>query len=110
MQKHVLLIDDIFTTGATARAAAKTLMEAGAASVWVATLARAGWVRDSRRGSSVRLNDAEEIALSHPRSPQRAEIARRGPRYRNNKDAAMVRHPEILQGANIDSSHEQSSF
>jgi predicted phosphoribosyltransferase len=29
------------TTGATARAAAKALIEAGAASVWVATLARA---------------------------------------------------------------------
>lgn len=39
--KHVLVIDDILTTGATARAAAQVLMRAGAASVWVATLARA---------------------------------------------------------------------
>jgi ComF family protein len=39
--KHVLLVDDILTTGATARAAAHTLLQAGAASVWVATLARA---------------------------------------------------------------------
>lgn len=39
--KHVLLVDDILTTGATARAAAQTLIRAGAASVWVATLARA---------------------------------------------------------------------
>jgi ComF family protein len=39
--RHVLLIDDILTTGATARSAAQTLIEAGAASVWVATLARA---------------------------------------------------------------------
>ncbi len=39
--KHVLLIDDILTTGATARAAALALVRAGAASVWVATLARA---------------------------------------------------------------------
>jgi ComF family protein len=38
---HVLLVDDILTTGATARAAAQTLLRAGAASVWVATLARA---------------------------------------------------------------------
>ncbi len=39
--QHILLIDDILTTGATARAAAQTLIKAGAASVWVATLARA---------------------------------------------------------------------
>ena len=39
--KHILLIDDILTTGATARAAARALVAAGAASVWVATLARA---------------------------------------------------------------------
>ena len=40
-QRHILLIDDILTTGATARAAAQALVKAGAASVWVATLARA---------------------------------------------------------------------
>ncbi|MGA3129531.1 MAG: phosphoribosyltransferase family protein [Terracidiphilus sp.] len=39
--QHVLVVDDILTTGATARAAAQALVEAGAASVWVATLARA---------------------------------------------------------------------
>jgi predicted amidophosphoribosyltransferase len=37
----VLLIDDVFTTGATARAAADALLEAGAQSVEVLTLARA---------------------------------------------------------------------
>jgi ComF family protein len=49
--KHVLLVDDILTTGATARAASQVLLRAGAASVWVATLARAqraaGFARDS---------------------------------------------------------------
>jgi ComF family protein len=39
--KHILLVDDILTTGATARAAAQSLMRAGAGSVYVATLARA---------------------------------------------------------------------
>lgn len=40
--RAVLLIDDILTTGATARAAARVLLAAGADNVWVATLARAG--------------------------------------------------------------------
>jgi len=39
--RHVLLVDDILTTGATARSAAQALAKAGAASVWVATVARA---------------------------------------------------------------------
>jgi hypoxanthine phosphoribosyltransferase len=39
--KAILLVDDILTTGATARAAAQSLMKAKAASVYVVTLARA---------------------------------------------------------------------
>jgi ComF family protein len=38
---HVLVIDDILTTGATARSVAQVLLRAGAEKVWIATLARA---------------------------------------------------------------------
>jgi ComF family protein len=59
--KHVLLIDDILTTGATVRAAALALAQAGAASVYVATLARAGRVRDSRRGAIARIDIVDTL-------------------------------------------------
>jgi ComF family protein len=39
--RQILLIDDIMTTGATARECSRTLLRAGAASVWVATAAKA---------------------------------------------------------------------
>ena len=40
--RHVVLVDDIMTTGATAGACARTLRDAGAAIVGVVTVARAG--------------------------------------------------------------------
>jgi ComF family protein len=54
--KHILLIDDIFTTGATARAASQALLRAGAESVWVATLARARRIHRISHG----LNSVED--------------------------------------------------
>ena len=60
-EKHVLLIDDILTTGATARSAARTLVRAGAASVWVATLARARMVNADRYMRAKKLEDDHGI-------------------------------------------------
>jgi ComF family protein len=56
--RHILVVDDILTTGATARAAAQVLVRAGAASVWVATLARAQRVAGFGHGSAY--EDAED--------------------------------------------------
>lgn len=39
--REVLLVDDIYTTGATARECSRVLLQAGASKVWVATAARA---------------------------------------------------------------------
>ncbi|MGA3102666.1 MAG: ComF family protein [Terracidiphilus sp.] len=61
--KNILLIDDILTTGATAREVAKALVKAGAASVWVATLARARRVNELYYGDSFQ-GDTNEFAGS----------------------------------------------
>jgi len=85
--KNLLLIDDIFTTGSTARAAAQAIMRAGAESVWVATLARAGRVREGRNDWTPKVDEAEKITV------------------RNGDEPAAN-----LQGAKRDSLHGQSSF
>ncbi len=97
MGKHVLVIDDIFTTGATARSAAKTLLDAGAASVWVATLARAR-MRNGR-ARTAQYGDAEGATgreRSHP-SRKDKDAARMG------HPATTVGHPESLQEESINS-------
>lgn len=68
--RHVLLIDDILTTGATARSAAATLRRAGAASVRVATLARARRIHtvghDDPHGST----QDKDVLLGQPGEPE----------------------------------------
>jgi ComF family protein len=83
--RHILLVDDIFTTGATARAAAQSLVRAGAASVRVATLARARRIFELRLRSS--FQDAE------------------GSSEQNRNTAAAA-----PQSASIYSSQDQPSF
>jgi adenine/guanine phosphoribosyltransferase-like PRPP-binding protein len=59
--RNVLLIDDIYTTGATARASSSALRKAGAATVWVATVARAQREFAAEdAGSPLRETDARE--------------------------------------------------
>lgn len=84
--KHVLVIDDIFTTGATARAVSKALLDAGAESVWVATLARARRVSDFGPNDSF---EGDEQGLY---------------------ELAGTVHSDVLQGASRFSSHDQPSF
>jgi ComF family protein len=60
--KHILLIDDIFTTGATVRAASQALTRAGAASVWVATLARARRISGRRYAPTDNPEDNDSFA------------------------------------------------
>jgi ComF family protein len=57
--REVLLVDDILTSGATARECARVLMAAGAGKVWVATLARA-----QKRHVERQHEDAGELVAS----------------------------------------------
>jgi ComF family protein len=68
--KHILLVDDILTTGATARAAALTLRRAGAESVWVATLSRAR--RDPGTNPGI-FPQPTEISTGRPQTHDGAE-------------------------------------
>jgi ComF family protein len=71
--RHVLVVDDIMTTGATARAAAQALLRANAASVWVATLSRARLANISGRGAAFgtgpSFEDAQDLNLQADGAP-----------------------------------------
>lgn len=63
--RDVLLIDDIYTTGATARACTRALKSAGAARVWVATVARAQPEYIDSFSASMSDASAEDIAAGN---------------------------------------------
>ncbi len=65
-----MLVDDVYSTGATAAACARALVEAGAERVVVLTLARAILRRYPRK--ALVLNDGSRISGSPPVSPGQA--------------------------------------
>ena len=68
--RTVLLIDDIVTTGATARACAQSLLDAGASTVYVAALARA---QISCLKGQTRLGDEQDIPFAFGEEPPSSE-------------------------------------
>jgi len=70
--RDVLLVDDVLTTGATARSAARALKRAGANTVWVATLARAGraFPETAARHDANKFDDADETETLETRTDE----------------------------------------
>ncbi len=60
--REVLLVDDIMTTGATARECSRVLLHAGATRVWVATVAKAQPERAERARVGVADGETSEVA------------------------------------------------
>jgi len=69
--REVLLVDDIMTTGATARECSRVLIRAGAAKVWVATIARAQAETGIARPLEVATWDTKSAELVEPRTDRR---------------------------------------
>jgi len=72
--REVLLVDDIMTTGATARECSRVLMRSGATKVWVATMARAQadtGIARTAEASEVAMWDTKSAELVEPRADRR---------------------------------------
>jgi len=69
--REVLLVDDIMTTGATARECSRVLMRAGAAKVWVVTMARAQAEVGVARMTDVAMWDAGSNKTIEPDTARR---------------------------------------
>jgi ComF family protein len=65
--RNILLVDDIVTTTTTARECAKVLRKAGAATVWVAAVARTQWEETARW-------EPEDVLTSNAAASGRTEV------------------------------------